>query len=105
MNVHSSHFVSNLDRLGDALSESASTEETSSESISSTGGVDDSVLGESLDGVSLGGGRIGSSDDGGRGTLGNDNDTRSVVGLGRGGELLGDLGDVLGLHGGLAERN
>jgi hypothetical protein len=90
--------VTDFDRLGNALSESASTEESSSKSVTGTVGVDDSVLGESLDGVSFGRGRIGSSDDGRGGTLGNDDDTGSVVRLGRGSEFLGDLGDVLGLY-------
>ena len=98
LNVHASHLVSDLDRLGDRLAERARAEEPSRERVTGTVRVDDRLLRERLDGVRLGLVRLGRRNDGRRGTLGDDDDARrSSVRLGRRCELLGDLGNVLGL--------
>ena len=96
--AHSSHLVSDLDSLVDALSSDESSTETAGKGVSCTVGVHNLVVVELVDFVDLGL-AFAFDDDGAIGSLSDDNGSRALgIGLVKGSQLLCDLGDILGLR-------
>lgn len=92
-----SELVSGLHSLLDALANGAGSKESSSKGISGSVGVDNGGGGEGSDGEDGGLAGLGGGDNGRLGALGDDDETGQRRDLLRGGELEGNLGDVLGL--------
>jgi hypothetical protein len=88
--------VAGLNGLIDCLARNEGTDETTGECIASTVGINDLVVGEGSDGVPLRLFLVRRNDNGGLGTLGEDNNTRAGrVGLGESSDVLRDTREVL----------
>lgn len=99
LHTHGTELVACLDRLVQALAGDESTHEATSESITSAVGVDDLIISQSSNRVPLGlVGLVRGDGNSRQCALGKDDSTRLGVRLGKSGNSLGDLCEVLGIR-------